>query len=322
MMKEDTTSYTAEEMSVALQKLGSIIQVVSKRDKIVFIIQTLKKNLDKTLVLLEERISNSKFTEAAFNRIQQQHLEFLKLEKSRPAAVAGSTFAKVIYGADHIFGMNKYGTESSIKNISLKDVEDYYANSMTSKDTQVVVVGDIKENEILPKLAFLNKLPNKTIDLPAVDLRLKEVNQSKIYLVHIPKAAQTEFRIGYITGLKYDATGEFYKAGLMNFILGDCFNSRVNINLRENKGWTYGASTAFNGDQYTGDFIFKAAIKTDATDNALIEIIKELQTYISDGIKDDELLFMKNAIGQRDALRYETGEQKARFIQLSRPAIA
>jgi len=186
---------------------------------------------------------------------------------------------------------------------------------MTATNTKVVLVGDITQNEILPKLTFLNKLPNKTIELPAIAAKPKEVDKSKIYLINIPRAAQTEFRIGDVTGLKYDATGEYYKAGLMSFALGGGFNGRVNINLREDKGWTYGARTTFNGDEYTGDFTFSSGIKADATDSALSEVMKELKAYNAVGIKDEELTFMKNAIGQRDALRYETGMQKAGFIQ-------
>jgi zinc protease len=135
-----------------------------------------------------------------------------------------------------------------------------------------------------------------------------------VYLVDIPRAAQTEFRVGYATGLKYDATGEFYKATLMNYALGGSFNGRVNINLREDKGWTYGARTNFDGDEYTGNFIFSSGIKADVTDSALSEVVRELREYATDGIKEEELVFMKNAIGQRDALRYETGPQKAGFI--------
>ena len=130
----------------------------------------------------------------------------------------------------------------------------------------------------------------------------------------MPKAAQTEFRVGYATGLKYDATGEYYKAGLMNFALGGGFNSRLNLNLREDKGWTYGARSGFSADDYTGEFEFSSGIKAEATDSALYEVIKELKTYATSGIKEDELTFMKSAIGQRDALRYETGTQKAQFI--------
>lgn len=315
MMNEDTKKYTAEQMTVELEKLGSSIDVSSSRNAIVFTVEALKKNLDKTLALLQERLFDPKFTETTFNRIQHQTLESLKQAKTRPAAVADEVIAVVNYGPNHIFGMNEYGTESSVKNITLKDIEDYYNNYMTANNTKVVLVGDITENEILPKLTFLNKLPNKTIDLPMVSARPHEVDKSRIYLVNIPKAAQTEFRIGDVTGLKYDATGEYYKTGLMNFSLGGGFNSRVNINLREDKGWTYGARTILNGDEYTGEFMFASGIKADATDSALTEVMKEMKNYEASGIKEDELVFMKNAIGQRDALRYETGMQKAGFIQ-------
>src|SRR5439155_12829375 len=115
--------------------------------------------------------------------------------------------------------------------------------------------------EALPKLtALLNKLPNKKVVLPTVEASTKPVDESKIFLVDVPKAAQTEFRVGYSTGLKYDATGEFYKAGLMNFALGGGFNGRLNIMLREEKGWTYGARSSFSGDQYGGDFEFSSGI--------------------------------------------------------------
>lgn len=187
---------------------------------------------------------------------------------------------------------------------------------MTSKDAKVVVVGDIKQAEALPKLtALLNKLPNKKIELPKVDATPKMADESQIYLVDVPKAAQTEFRVGYATGLKYDATGEYYKTGLTNYILGGAFNSRLNLNLREDKGWTYGARSSFSGDKYSGEFQFSSGIKADATDSALMEVLRELRDYSTNGISTDEMQFMKSAIGQRDALRYETGFQKAGFIR-------
>ncbi|MCR6722399.1 MAG: insulinase family protein [Chitinophagaceae bacterium] len=140
------------------------------------------------------------------------------------------------------------------------------------------------------------------------------MEKTKIYLVDVPKSAQTEFRVGYVTGLKYDATGEYYKAGLMNYTLGAAFNSRLNLNLREDKGWTYGARSSFSGGKQTGEFSFSSGIRANATDSAMIEIMRELKEYTENGINDDEITFLKSAIGQRDALRYETGFQKAGFI--------
>jgi zinc protease len=185
---------------------------------------------------------------------------------------------------------------------------------MTTVDAKVVVVGDIKQEEILPKLAFLNKLPKKKINLPKVDAT-PAVAKTKVYLVDVPKGAQTEFRVGYPTGLKYDATGDFYKAYLANWSLGGAFNSRLNLKLREEKGWTYGARSSFSGDDHTGEFEFSAGIKAAATDSALAEVMTDMKKYVSAGINNEELVFMKSAIGQSDALKYETGGQKAAFIR-------
>ena len=97
--------------------------------------------------------------------LKNKRLNF-KQAKTQPAAVADAVFAKVNYGANHILGIAEDGTEETVKNFTLQDIQNYYDNYMTSQGTKVVIVGDIKEDEILPKLSFLNKLPNKKIDLP------------------------------------------------------------------------------------------------------------------------------------------------------------
>jgi zinc protease len=314
MMNEDTKNYTAEKFSDELRRLGSNIRVNSSTDEITVTVQSLKKNLSQTLQLLEERLFNPKFTEEAFKRIQKQSVEGLRQAKSQPGYVANNVINRINYGGDNILGLDQNGTEASLNNITLPDIQKYYDNYVTSKGTRIVVVGDVKQNEIMPQLSFLEKLPQKKVEMPEVNIQAKVPGQSQIFLVDIPKAAQTEFRVGYVTGLKYDATGDYYKATLMNYALGGDFNSRLNLNLREDKGWTYGARSTFSGDELTGEFEFSSGIKADATDSALVEVMKELKDYAENGIREEELAFMKNSIGQRDALRYETGPQKAQFI--------
>jgi zinc protease len=313
MMNEDTKNYSAEQMQAELQKIGSSVSVSSGLDGITFRAQTLKKHLDKTLTLLEERMLNPKFTDEAFSRIQKQFIEGFKQAKSQPAFIASDVFAKMNYGTT-ILGLSEMGTEYTVKNLTLKDVENYYANFMTSHEAKLVVVGDVTENEILGKLSFLSKLPNREIKLPSVPA-VPPVDKTRVYLVDVPKAAQTEFRVGNVTGLKYDATGEYYRAMLANFPLGGAFNSRLNLNLREDKGWTYGASSGFSGSKYTGTFTFGSGIRANATDSALVEVMKELKKYATTGVTGEEIKFMKSALGQRDARLYETGFQKANFIQ-------
>ena len=120
--------------------------------------------------------------------------------------------------------------------------------------------------------------------------------------------------MGYGTGMKYDATGDFYKATLANYNLGGGVNGRLNIRLREDKGWTYGARSGFTGDKYTGTFYFSSGIRANATDSALAEVLSLLKNYNTTGPNKDEVAFMKSSIGQSDARNYETGAQKATFI--------
>lgn len=315
MMNEDTKKYTAEQMAVELQKLGSSVNIGSSFDGITVNVQSLKKNLDATLALVEERLFHPKFTDAAFNRIQRQNLESFKQAKADPAAVASNVFAKINYGPNNILSMSEAGTEYTVKNLKLQDIQDYYDNYITSQGTKVVVVGDVKQEEILPKLAFLNKLPNKKIDMPKVNSTPAPIDKTKVFMVDVPKAAQSQFRVGYATGQKYDATGDYYRSMLMNYGLGGDFNSRLNLNLREDKGWTYGARSGFSANEYGGDFEFSAGIRADATDSALVEVMKEMNNYRTNGITEAELKFMKNSLGQRDARSYETGFQKAGFIR-------
>ncbi|MGZ8509718.1 MAG: M16 family metallopeptidase, partial [Chitinophagaceae bacterium] len=303
----------SEQFNMELERLGSSISVNSTTDATVFSVQSLKKNLDKTLALLEERMLQPNFNVEDFTRVKKQWNERIINGKRQATLVANDVYNKVNYGPNHILGLSSTGTTQSIEKIKLNNIQHYYDNFISSEDARVVIVGDIKESEILPKLGFLNKLPNKSFNLPTIPPAPK-VDKTKIYIVDIPRSAQTEFRVGYVTGLKYDATGEYYKAGLMNFVLGGAFNSRLNLNLREEKGWTYGARGAFTGGKQTGDYEFSSGIRGNATDSALLEIMKELKEYADKGITEEELNFMKSAIGQRDALRYETGFQKAGFI--------
>ena len=211
MMNEDTKNKTSEEISLELDKLGSDIRVDNTTDAIVFSVQSLSKNLKKTIDILQEKILQPKFTEEAFDRLKKQLLANIRNSKSQASSVANVVFGRLNFGADNILGLPDYGTEETVKNISLKDIQNYYDNNISFNDADVVIVGDVKEKDILPQLDFLKKLPKKAITLPVLPAAPK-VEKTKIYVVNIPHAAQTEFRVGYVTNLKYDATGDFYKA--------------------------------------------------------------------------------------------------------------
>lgn len=313
LMNEDTQNYTSEQFSGELQKLGSSINVGVGDDEIVFNIQTLSKNTDKTLKLLEERLYRPKFTQEALDRIKKQVIESLRNAKTQPAQVASDVYFKVLYGTDNIRAYGTVGNERTVNNITLADVQAYYDSYLSPNLASVVVVGNISEADAKKKLEFLNTWNKKELELPLPKAG-KPIDKTRIYLVDIPKAAQSQIYVGYLTGLKYDANGEYYRLGIANYILGGAFNSRINLNLREDKAWTYGARSSFSSGKYDGDFTASAGIKSNATDSAVVEFIKEISNYASNGIKPEELNFTKVSIGQSDARRYETNSQKAMFL--------
>ncbi len=313
MMSEETKDRSSEEINLALEKLGSSINVYASTDAIIFSVQSLSKNLSKTMAILQERMLRPKFTEETFSRIKRQTIESIKNAKSQASAVANVVFDKINYGNNNVFGIADRGTEETVKNITLNDIQNYYDQFISSNGAQVVVVGSIKENDALPQLTFLNQLPKKTITLPTPPAA-PVVEKTRIYVVNIPKAAQTEFRVGYVTDMKYDATGDYYKAALSNYNLGGSFNSRLNIKLREDKGWTYGARSAFTGNKYTSTFYFNSGIRANATDTALTTLLADMKQYHSTGPDNDEVSFMKNSIIQSEARNYETVSQKAAFV--------
>lgn len=313
MMQEDTKNMSTEEIENQLKKLGSSISFSAGDDKISVRVRSLTKNLDATLNLLKERLLNPQFNQDDFDRNKKRTVENIKNSLNRPNYVASLVYNSMLYGKDNPLGKPTSGTEESVENIQLADMENYYKNNLSINGLEVVVVGDIDANSIKKKMSFLNELPSHQIQMPSIP-KGQKFNGSKVYFVDVPGAAQSEFRVGYYTDLKYDATGNYYKSQVMNYPLGGAFNSRLNLYLREEKGWTYGARGNFSGDAYSGTYTFSSGIKADATDSALVDILRIMNDYKKNGVTKEELEFTKNSLTQSEARNYETGFQKAGFL--------
>lgn len=311
MMNEDTKNYSSEEFNTALDKLGSSITISEENDAIKVQVRSLSKNLTKTMSLLEEKLLRPEFTESDFERVKKRNIQNLKNAMNQPSYIASTVFNNVMFGKKNPYG--RTATETSLSNITLDDIKNYYQNKFSKINAEAVVVGDAKPDDIMKQLNFLVQLPDIDVMLPILP---ESPNRERllVYFVDVPGAAQTEFRVGAVTNLKYDALGDFYKSTVMNYPLGGAFNSRLNLYLREDKGWTYGARSTFDGDQYVGDFTFSGGIKAAATDSALLDVIKMIEAYRNNGITAEELSFTKNSMTQSEARKYETGFQKASFL--------
>lgn len=313
MLNEDTKNYTAEQFSGALDKLGSSVRISSGSEGFTVSAQSLTKNLDATLKLMEERLMNPVFNEETFDRIKKRQAEAIKNSYTQPSSIASSVYSKLIYGEGNIMGVLSLGTTETIENINLDDVQKFYKDNFSPYESELVVVGDVDKETIMSKLGFLKSFSGPKVVIPELPASPK-IDKTTIYLVNVDDAAQSEIRIGYRTDIPYDATGKYFKLGLANYVLGGAFNSRINLNLREDKGYTYGASSRFFSTKTPGMFYAGAGVKAIATDSSVHEFMKEIKDYVNTGITDKELAFMKSSIGQSEAREYETLYQKAGFL--------
>lgn len=216
-----------------------------------------------------------------------------------------------MYG-DSLAGMPGEGTEETVSKLTLDDVKAFYGKHVKPANGQLIVVSDLPQKQVTKAVDVLTQWQGKG---PSLDLTIANAEHKTgvIYLVNKDQAAQSAIRIGK-RAIKRDITGEFYKSYLMNFPLGGAFNSRINLNLREDKGYTYGARSYFWGDKLSGGYTASAEVRADATDKSIVEFVKEIKAYHQNGITDEELAFMRKAINQRDALKYETPSAKLGFL--------
>lgn len=314
MLNEDTKILSKEQISSKLDVLGSRIRVSASGTNISFNVYSLKKNLDQTLDILQQRLFSPKFTQQSLDRIKKQTIQNLQNAKTQPANIASTVFNKLLFGKDNIRTYGLSGTEETVNQITLADVQSFYNNYFAPNIANIVIVGDLTETSAKAKLAFLSSWKTKKVEIPDSPQPTEAPQTKTIYIVDVPRAAQSEIRFGYYTGVNYDATGVFYRMTAANYALGGAFNSRLNMDLREEKGWTYGASSNFSGNKFDGTFTAGAGVRAAATDSAAMEFVKEIRNYAKDGIEPAELTFTKSSIGQSDALNYETNEQKAAFL--------
>ena len=312
MLNESTKNYSTEAMALALQKLGSSIAVSADDENINVFVSSLSKNFPATLALLEEKLFRPAFAAEDFERLKLQSIQGLEHASKDAGYQADKAFRELMFG-QHIARFDQTGTLASLQQMSLSAVVALYQRQFKPTGAQIIVVSDIASQEIATLLteklqqwqgqgAAMLKQPSNAI-----------AKAGTIYLIDKPDAAQSEIRIGKRSLLE-DLHGEYYRANLMNFALGGNFNSRLNLKLREEKGYTYGASAGFSANDHLGVFSASAAVRTDATAAAVKEFINEINRYYQTGISTEELEFTKNAVNQSDALKYETPSAKLGFM--------
>lgn len=311
MLTEGSVRMSAEEMSDALDKLGSSVSISSGMRTTTVSLSTLKKNLAETMTLASQALFEPAFRQQDFDRIKAQMLESMMMRSQSATGLASQARKNIMY-TDAYRTMPGEGSIETLSNITLDDVKQFYREHYVPNDTKVIVVGDISREKALTYLSPLAKWEEGK-DVVAAKPQPKHYDQSRIWLVDKPDAPQSVIQM-VRHAKRYDVTGEMYLAQLANFNLAGNFNSRLNQNLREDKGYTYGAGGSVMAGIDGGQIVFDAQVRADVTVDALNEMRNELAKASRQGFTDAEVDFMRLAVGQQDALNYETPGEKAGLI--------
>ena len=312
LMDEATTEHTASEFAEELERIGARVSVKSGVYATTVTVDTLSKHLNKAMELMLERMLKPAFTQQDFDRIKLKTIEELMQNRKTPQGLADRAINAVLFGPDHPLSYPMGGLPGTVENIALDDVKAYYAAHIPAHLTGIMVSASLGQADIIAALQGFAELETTEVYREAID-ELPKITGRRMYLVNKEGAAQSSLRTAQ-PSIKYDALGDFYLAGLMNFTLGGKFSSRINMNLREDKGYTYGARSSFQGGKELGSFRFRSEVNKEATAASVTEVINELETYAAGGMTGEEYDYMRSAIGQRDALQYETPNRKLALL--------
>ena len=303
ILMEGTATKTPAELEKAIQSLGASINMFTGREAIIIQGNTLTRNFDETLALVKEILLEPRWDVEEFARIKTATINGIKRSAANPNAVANRVYNKLLYGEDHIFSYPNSGTEESVNAITMDDMKAFYEKNFSPSISRFHIVGKIDQASALASLKDLETAWSaKEVTIPAYEVS-NDRNKSSLYFVDIPNAKQSVLNVGYIGMKRTD--DDYYAATVMNHKLGGSFNSDINMTLREEKGYTYGARSGFSGTKIPGTFTASSSVRTNTTGES-VEIIRDLITDYKNGIPQEDLDFSKNALIKSNARRFET----------------
>jgi zinc protease len=279
MMDEGTKSRNSLQINDELNMLGADLYAYSDLDYSYVKMTALKPMLESSIDLYTDVLLNPSFNEEDFERLRKEQLMQIQQEKASPFSMALRVFPKFMYGDGHAYSnpLSGSGYESTVTNLQRDDLLKFYGTWFKPNNATLVVTGDINQQE-LKKL--LEKRLNKweSAEVPVKNLVTVKPGKKKIYLMDKPGAIQSVIIAGHVAS--QPNAEEEVAIEMMNNILGGQFTSRVNMNLREAKGWSYGARTLLMGAKGQRPFIAYAPVQSDKTQESMQEMIKEVSEYL------------------------------------------
>ena len=296
MMEEGAGTRNSLELADAIDFLGANISAFSSWHTSGVAMFTPLSKLDDALQLFGDIALKPMFPKEELERNRKERLTTLMQWHDEPRSIASVQFSRTIFGKDHPYGRGSMGTEKSIRSFTVDDLKKFHQTYFCSNNAQIIVVGDVTADLILPTLETLfGKWKSGTVETGSV-ANVEQVKERTIYLIDKPDAPQSEIRIGRVGAERM--TEDYYAFKVMNTILGGSFTSRLNQNLREKHGYTYGASSNFDFRVNPGPFLAGSAVQSAITDSALIEFMNELKGIL-ETVPDEELNRAKNYLTLR-----------------------
>lgn len=305
VLPQGTRNKTPEELEEEIQLLGSSVFMRASGEEITFSGSTLSRNFAATVSLMKEILLEPRWDSAEFVMARTRARNGLIQAEARPGSVASEQFMKLVYGTGHILGYDLRGTKESVEQITPEILKSFYDRNFSPSVTSIYVAGNVSEDEVLKALRPLEaewqarEVTGRSYVVPPVP------EKSQIYFVDIPGSRQSVVYAGYLAMTRNDP--DWVKADFANYRMGGAFTSILNQILREEKGFTYGASSSFREMKNPAPFVIATMVRSDATLETMEIITGELRKY-REGISEDELQFIKNCMIRSNALRFETNE--------------
>lgn len=303
IMMEGTANKTPEELEEAIELLGASINMFTSNEAITISGNTLVRNFDKTMDLVEEILLEPRWDEEELKRIKLSTINGIKRSAANPNVVARNVRNKVLYGDKHMMAYPASGTAESVELITMDDLKAFYEKNFSPSVSRFHIVGNITQEQSLRVLNDLEtKWAAKEVTIPTYPLP-EARDKASLYFVDIPNAKQSVINIGYLSMARTDP--DYFAATVMNYKLGGSFSGNVNLILREEKGYTYGARTGFSGTKIPGTFSASSSVRTNTTYES-VQIFKEEIEKYKNGISQEDLDFTKNALIKSNARRFES----------------
>ena len=293
MLDEGTATRNALQIADEVAQLGASLGISSSMDATTLAIRSLSKNFASTVDVLADVTLHPSFPAQEIERQRASRLAALVQQRDNPNQVAAQVTASALYGPKHPYGYAEIGTEAALKSVSRADMEAFWKQNFVPNNAALVVAGDISMAELkaLAEKAFGGWQKGSPAQ-PA--LGTPGTTSARVVIVDKPGSPQTQLRVASIGAPR--SSPDFRPMQVMNLALGGLFSSRINMNLREEHGYTYGANSNFSFRRAAGPFQIASGVRTDVTAAAVNEIFKEVRGMIDKPVSAEELQKAKDSL--------------------------